>query len=177
MICNLILARSPTATQCSFHVTGAVKCAESKFQQMCSLFDSYFYCFYREWNFNKKSMLKPGWQQERKIIEAMPWWKGREHIGRVGKRLVFCFGNSCEIRVLLLCTQDCLLAVKKTLRGKRLVWQFCQAILAVQSWGEGFSLCHCSYSRVSRHWAPMWLVCCYGWEVALSSQSRTDWCR
>lgn len=29
MICNLILAKSPTATQCSFHVTGAVKCAES----------------------------------------------------------------------------------------------------------------------------------------------------
>lgn len=126
-----------------------MKCAESKFQQTCSLFDSYFYCFYREWNFNKKSMLKPGWQQERKSVEAMPWWKGREHIGRVGKRLVFCLGNSCEIRGLLLCTQDCLLAVKKILRRKkRLVWQFCQAILAVQRWGEVFSLCNCSNSHV-----------------------------
>lgn len=40
-------------------------------------------------------------------------------MGRVGKRLVFCLGNSCEIRGLLLCTQGCLLAVKKIMRGEK----------------------------------------------------------
>lgn len=156
-------------------MTGAVKCAESKFQQMCTLFDSYFCCFYREWNFNKKSMLKPGWQQERQSVEAMPWWKGREHIGRVGKKLVFCLGNSCEIRGLLLCSQDCLLAVKKIRGGKGLSDNF-----ARQFWqnrdGVRFFPCVTAVTHMSWDcWTPMWFVWCYVWQMVLSSRSRTDW--